>query len=454
MDRASAVNLLDAVGRRRYSVTSGRVSGVVLAVLVGVYLVALYFAGRGFYFYVRDEWLLFSMRADPSASAYFRPFNGHLIAVPVLVYQIMLRVFGLGSYAPWLALAAVAHVTCVVLIFEFARRRAGPLVALGAAAVLLFFSQGAEDLFWAFQIGFLGSLALGLLAILLAERRPWSRTRAIGISACLVVSIAMSGVGLVMMVVVLALVRRPRDLLVFVPPVAIWAIWWTSWSAAAPEAPSGPISAYALAANRVIGELLVSSTGPGSFVAPIVVAAAALGFVARWRPSRWTIAGIAGVTALYASIGLRGGWLPVMAEPSRYRYVGMALILLAAAPIAAQIMERGAASRFAHRAASGVVVTAIIIPLTVGLVGFPGAFRNWEFWSLTFLAQARVVEARSADVPLEIKFDRNRSDRRDVSLGDGSVGSASLQSVHASPIRRATVRGSRGADLEPDQCGA
>ena len=87
MDRASAVNLLDAVGRRRYSVTSGRVSGVVLAVLVGVYLVALYFAGRGFYFYVRDEWLLFSMRADPSASAYFRPFNGHLIAVPVLVYQ-------------------------------------------------------------------------------------------------------------------------------------------------------------------------------------------------------------------------------------------------------------------------------------------------------------------------------------------------------------------------------
>ena len=71
-------------------------------------------------------------------------------------------------------------------------------------------------------------------------------------------------------------------------------------------------------------------------------------------------------------------------------------------------MERGAASRFAHRAASGVVVTAIIIPLTVGLVGFPGAFRNWEFWSLTFLAQARVVEARSADVPLEIKFDRNQ----------------------------------------------
>ena len=405
-------------------VTSGRVSGVVLAVLVGVYLVALYFAGRGFYFYVRDEWLLFSMRADPSASAYFRPFNGHLIAVPVLVYQIMLRVFGLGSYAPWLALAAVAHVTCVVLIFEFARRRAGPLVALGAAAVLLFFSQGAEDLFWAFQIGFLGSLALGLLAILLAERRPWSRTRAIGISACLVVSIAMSGVGLVMMVVVLALVRRPRDVLVFVPPVAIWAIWWTSWSAAAPEAPSGPISAYALAANRVIGELLVSSTGPILLRCPDRRGRSrALGFrPARWRPSRWTIGGIAGATALYASIGLRGGWLPVMASPR-----GTAMWVwrsFSSRPRRSRRRSWNAVPRVVSptSAASGVVVTAIIIPLTVGLVGFPGAFRNWEFWSLTFLAQARVVEARSADVPLEIQVRSQSSDRRDVSLGDGSVG--------------------------------
>ena len=149
----------------------------ILAVLAIAYLFWLYMAGRGFYFHVNDEWQLFADRSDPSIAAYLSPYNGHLIALPVVVYQLMLRLFGLGSYGPYLALAAAAHLTCVVLIFEYARRRAGPLIGLGCAAILLCFSQGAEDLFWAFQIGFMASLALGLIAILLSEDRPWSTTR-------------------------------------------------------------------------------------------------------------------------------------------------------------------------------------------------------------------------------------------------------------------------------------
>lgn len=399
-------------GRGRQAVRSVSVARIGLALLITGYVLWLYLAGRGFYFYVVDEWVLFASRADPSLGAYLRPFNGHLIALPVLIYQIMLRLFGLGSYAPWLGLAAAAHVTCVVLLFEYARRRAGPLVGLGCAAILLFFSQGAEDLFWAFQIGFFGSLALGLVAILLAQDRPWTWRRSFAMSACLMAATAMSGVGLVMTVVFLALMRRPKELLVLAPPVAMWALWWVSWSSGSPQAPGGSVVAYGLAASRVIGEILVSPTGPGAAVVPMIALVALIGYLCGWRPTRWTIAGLAGLGVLYASIGFRGGWLPVMAEPSRYRYVGMALLLVAAAPLAGQLLAPVAAGGHRHRAAS-VGVTAVLavvlaVPLALGLVGFPHAIANWEFWSLNFRAQARVVDARGVQLAPGIKFERNQ----------------------------------------------
>jgi hypothetical protein len=377
----------------------------ILAVLVVGYLSWLYLAGRGFYFRVFDEWLLVANRADPSLAAYFRPFNGHLIALPVLIYQVMLRLFGLGSYAPYLGLATAAHVTCVVLMFEYARRRAGLLVGLGCTAILLFFSQGAEDLFWAFQIGFLGSLALGLIALMLSEDRPWSTRRSVAISACLIGATAMSGVGLVMMVVFFIMVRRPKELLVLTPPAAMWAIWWFSWSSGAPQVPGASVVAYGLAASRVIGEILVSPAGPGSLVVPIIALAGIVGYLCGWRPTRWTVAGLAGLVALYASIGLRGGWLPIVAEPSRYRYVGMALALVAAAPLAGQLLARVPAGGRGHQAAVVGLTAVLAVPLALGLVGFPHAFANWEYWSLNFRAQARVVDTQGRQLAPSITFD-------------------------------------------------
>lgn len=377
----------------------------ILAVLAVAYLVWLYGAGRAFYFHVYDEWLLFADRADPSVEAYFRPFNGHLIALPVLVYQLMLRVFGLGSYAPYLALASAAHLTCVVLMFEYARRRAGPLIGLACAAVLLFFSQGAEDLFWAFQIGFMASIALGLAAILLSEDRPWSTWRAVAMSACLLGAIAASGVGLVMMVVFLILVRKPRELLVLVPAAATWAIWWFTWSSGSAQVPGGSVVAYGLAASRVIGEILVSAAGPGSLVVPAIILVAIVAFLLGWRPTRWTVAGLAGLIVLYASIGLRGGWLPVTAEPSRYRYVGMTLLLVAAAPIAGQLLASVPSAGHRHRAAAVGLMALLAVPLALGLTGFPHAVANWEFWSLDFRAQAQAVDAYGGQQGAEVTFD-------------------------------------------------
>ena len=209
-----------------------------------------------------------------------------------------------------------------------------------------------------------------------------------------------------MMVVVLLLVRKPRELLVLIPPAAIWAIWWLTWSSGSAQVPGASVVPYGLAASRVIGEtILVSAAGPGSLVVPIILLMAIVASVRGWRPTRWTVAGLAGLVVLYASIGLRGGWLPVAAEPSRYRYVGMALLLVAAAPVAGQLLASVPADGRRHRAAVVGLTALLAIPLALGVVGFPHVVANYEFWSLHFRAQAQVVDTRRGQEVSDVTFD-------------------------------------------------
>ena len=215
----------------------------------------------------------------------------------------------------------------------------------------------------------------------------------------------MSGVGLVMMVVFFGVVRRPRELLILIPPTAMWAIWWFIWSSGSPQVPGASVVAYGLTASRVIGEILVTPAGPGSVVVPTIALAAIVGYLCGWRATRWTIAGLAGLVALYTSIGFRGGWLPVVAEPSRYRYVGMALLLVAAAPLAGQLLAHVPAGGHRHRAAVVGLTAVLAMPLALGLVGFPHAIANWEYWSMNFRAQARVVDTRGGQLAPGIKFE-------------------------------------------------
>ena len=60
--------------------------------------------------------------------------------------------------------------SCVVLLFVYARRRVGDLLALGAAAVVALLGPAWPDILWPFQIGFLGSLAAGIGALLCLDR--------------------------------------------------------------------------------------------------------------------------------------------------------------------------------------------------------------------------------------------------------------------------------------------
>src|SRR5260370_15621984 len=116
-----------------------------------------------------------------------------------------------------MALVGVGQGGKVVLLFELVRRRAGDLIGLAAGLLLLVLGAGWEDLLWAFQMAWLGSVACGLGALLVLQN-PRRMALATGLLSA---SLAFSGIGVafaaVAIVQVLLTPARPRDLLWFVP---------------------------------------------------------------------------------------------------------------------------------------------------------------------------------------------------------------------------------------------
>ena len=105
------------------------------------------------------------------------PHNEHLSLVPVLVYKLLFSTVGTDSYVPYRVAGLLLHCGVAALLFAYARRRVGELLALGAAAIVLFLGTAWPDVLWPFQIGFLGSLAAGIGALLALDREDTPRRR-------------------------------------------------------------------------------------------------------------------------------------------------------------------------------------------------------------------------------------------------------------------------------------
>ena len=82
----------------------------------------------------------------------------------------------MDSARPFQVAAIATFLTSVALLYAWLRERTGELAALGGAALVLFLGAAWEDLLWAFQIGYFGSMAAGI-GMLLALRRESPRGR-------------------------------------------------------------------------------------------------------------------------------------------------------------------------------------------------------------------------------------------------------------------------------------
>jgi hypothetical protein len=269
-----------------------------------------------------------------------------------LIYLALLNSVGLRSYWPYMAVLLALHGASAVLLFELVRRRAGDLVGLACAAILLVLGAGWEDLLWAFQIGFVGSVACGL-GMMLALNGSGTRRRLAAGVALLTVSLMFSSIGLFFGVVVattlLVSPKRRRELLWFAPIAVALAVWYLAFgrsgtSTVPPPSPANLLVLPAYVAWGLAGAVggTVGVTGLPALVV-LLAGAAAVGF-AWWRvrPDAFAVGVAAGLVAFYVVTGLNRAQLGYDQSASgRYVYIGSVFWLILLADAAHLLPWRG-----------------------------------------------------------------------------------------------------------------
>lgn len=159
----------------------------------------------------RSQWFFFDEWAflEPHHVGLFAPHVGHWSTSPMAVFIALRSVLGLGSYFPFALIVTVIHLAVSHLVWRISiRAGARPWIATGAAAVVVVLGAGSENILWAFQIGFLGALALGLLAFLLAMSPRATTVRLVAIFAIALFSLTWSGTAIPLVVATTAMLWR------------------------------------------------------------------------------------------------------------------------------------------------------------------------------------------------------------------------------------------------------
>jgi hypothetical protein len=349
------------------------------AVCTVVWLMIL---GRSLTFFY-DEWDFINAAAT---TGYWHnvltPHNGHPSMVPYSVYELLLHTVGLRNYWPYRLVLTVLDVGCGWLLFVLLRRKVHPVAAGAGAAALMLLGPAWQDLLWPFQIGFLGSVAGGLAALTLLDRD--TRRADVGACACLLVSIACSGVGLPFLAgVAVELAWRHRSwrrLWVPVLPLALFVVWYETIgkSPASHVSPVSAVHSMASATTTAVGALTGQGTTVGTVLAVLVGVAIVVAVIrSPGRAARLAMA-VSGLVVFWGLTVLARGVTP--SSPSRYLYPAAAFILVAAAELPALIMKtpRGRLSGDAP-AWARVSVTAALI----GVVAYAGVAIWWNTSALT-----------------------------------------------------------------------
>jgi hypothetical protein len=321
---------------------------VALAVVAAAAILGL---TRTFTFYF-DEWTLILSAPDWSWASYLQPLNEHPVMLTRAIYAVLLATVGLRSYLPYMAVLVALHGASVVLLFEVVRRRAGDLVALGAAALLLVLGAGWENLLWAIGMQFVGSVACGLGMLLALEGKPGRRNLLIA-AALLTASFMFSGVSLffgVAAAVQLATTSGRRHDLVWFAPVAVAAgAWFLAFGHSGGPTNHPSLEDIAALPLYVVWGLGASSgglIGVSGFAGLAVLVLAGLAVAFGWRRAGrvdgFGLGIAAGLVSFYAVIGVIRVQLGYQQSGAgRYNYVGAVFWLLLLADAARGLPWRG-----------------------------------------------------------------------------------------------------------------
>ena len=297
----------------------------------------------------RDEWDFLLHRRGWSPSTFFHPFVEQLLAIPILIYRVLVTAFGMDSPLPWQIVSVALFLLSVGALFVYVRRRAGEWLALAAILPILFLGPSWDDLLFPFQMALFGSVACGIGALLLLERRD----RKGDVLAMVLLGVALLFFDLGIPFVAAATVEialgrdRWRRAFVVVVPTFLWLLWYAGWGHDAQTFIS--LTNFANSPAYVLNGLSASlatwvglGVPMGSYQTSaldwgrplLVLALVAVGWRIRFagRPSGRLLGvtvlllGFWGLTALNASPA-------APASAGRYQYLGIVLLALVAAEL-------------------------------------------------------------------------------------------------------------------------
>jgi len=309
----------------------------------------LIWMGRGLTFF-SDEWAFIEGRSLFDPPTWFAPHNEHWSTVPIVVYRLLMEVFGLRTYVPYLAVLIGLHVLAAAAVFLLLRRWTGSPAALAGGILVLFFGSGFENLFWAFQIASVAAVAAGLWTVWLLQEPP-TAARAGAVVLLLVLSLATSGLALIFLVIVtLTMLQRPAwrpyapGLVV---PVLVYLVWYLWIGGTGISVVRNPFSLdQLLQAPWFVAEGVENSIGALTGLRPVFSGIVFVGLVlglleAVVRGHRVPVPTIAltfGLILQYALIAVvRAGVTVGQSGYTRYTYLGGILALLAIAAMAGSI---------------------------------------------------------------------------------------------------------------------
>ena len=359
-----------ATAAQQVPAVRARPTPAVLAHLVSLMagFVVLLYANRDQWF-VGDEWAFLGHRGLVGADrGLFEPHNEHWSTVPILVYRALYTAFGVHSYLPYVLVLVLLHLAVAHLLWRVLRRcGVDPGVATAMVCVFVLLGAGYENLLWAFQIGFVGSVACGLGALLLADHDgPFGR-RDVAASAVLVLGLTFSGIGVTMAMVtgLAVLLRRGlRPAVLTVAGPGLVYLGWLAWAgkeglSSHPRSLDG-LFQYPDYVWRGLSVTFERTLGiPG--VGPVMIVGLAGWLLRRGRwasgPMAPAFAGAMGAVTLFLILAVGRTALGVeQANASRYTYITMALLLPALGLVVNEVSEGLGAGRLVVWALVGLVV--------------------------------------------------------------------------------------------------
>ena len=337
--------------------------------VAGSAVAALFFLAsqaRRLYFF-GDDWA-FLLSRSLEWPELMEPHNEHWSTLPLISFRIMFHVFGIDHYLAYALLAILLHLACCVLLYLLMRRSEVPAwpAALCIVPVMFLCGNIGENPLWDFQIGFLGSAALGLVALHLVHED--SRSLLVGAWLVTVASLMCSGMALPMVgwLGAYVLVSRglTRALVSTVPPMLVYLAWmlWFGREAQSQQTSPTPDQVVEFTATglALVWQEMLRLPGIGGAV---LIGLAAFTLLGRLKDAqrRLALSGMMTVVAMYLLLALaRAGLGAQVAGASRYTYFGVLLTLPAFALVISRVSELLGERRL-HRVVAGALLVVLLV---------------------------------------------------------------------------------------------